>query len=157
LRRVTTKGEAFALEAEGRRVTERRTAGALLISKLRLAERSRAEGEWRIGRLGGFDLICQAHSTLSGVFRVALVMQRAKRQEITVEPELTPLGLISRLEHVLERFELDLQEQQRRASDATRRLAGYEARLGEAFPLQAELDGKRAELTRIEAELADSS
>ena len=70
---------------------------------------------------------------------------------------MTPLGLISRLEHALDRFELDLQEQQRLASDATRRLADYEARLGEAFPLQAELDGKRAQLTRIEAELADGS
>jgi len=158
LRRVTTKGEAFAFEAQGSRVTERRTAGALLISKLRLAERSRAEGEWHIGRLGGFDLVCEAHATLGGAFRVALIVRRDKHhQEITVEPDLTALGLISRLEHVLERFELDLQEQQRRASDATRRLAGYEARLGEAFPLQAELDGKRAELTRIEAELADSS
>jgi len=157
LRRVTTKGETFTFEAEGRRVTECRTAGALLITKLRLAERSRAEGEWCVGRLGGFDLVCQAHSTLSGVFQVALVLQRAKRQEITVEPDLTPLGLISRLEHVLERFELDLQDQQHLASDATRRLADYEVRLGEAFPLQAELDGKRAQLTRIEAELADSS
>ena len=70
---------------------------------------------------------------------------------------MTPLGLSSRLEHVLERFELDLQDQQHLASDATRRLADYEVRLGEAFPLQAELDGKRAQLTRIEAELADSS
>jgi hypothetical protein len=158
LRRVTTKGAAFAFEAQGRRVTERRTAGALLISKLRLAERSRAEGEWHIGRLGGFDLVCEAHATLAGAFRVALVLQRANHhQEITVEPDLTALGLISRLEHVLERFELDLQEQQRLASDASRRLADYEVRLGQTFPLQAELDGKRAELTRLEAELADSS
>jgi hypothetical protein len=78
-------------------------------------------------------------------------------QEITVEPDLTPLGLISRLEHILERFEVDLQQQQRLALDAAHRLADYEARLGEAFPLQAGLDAKRAELTRIEADLADSS
>jgi hypothetical protein len=37
------------------------------------------------------------------------------------------------------------------------RLADYESRLGEAFPLQAELDAKREELTRLEAELANSS
>jgi N12 class adenine-specific DNA methylase/adenine-specific DNA methylase len=157
-RRVTTRGEAFAFEAEGRLVTERRTAGALLLSKLRLAERSRVEGDWRIGRLGGFDLACEAHATLAGAFRVTLILQRAKHhQEITVEPDLSPLGLISRLEHILERFELDLQDQQRLASDASRRLADYEARLGEAFPLQAELDSKRAELTHIEAELAAGS
>jgi len=133
-------------------------AGALLLSKLRLAERSRTQGEWSIGRLGGFDLACEAHATLAGAFRVALVLRRtACDQEIAVEPDLTPLGLISRLEHILERFEVDLQEQQRLALDATRRLADYESRLGEAFPLQAELDAKRTELTRIEAELADNS
>ena len=157
-RRVTTKGEAFAFEGQGRVISERRTAGALLLSKLRLAERSRAEGEWGIGRLGGFDLVGAAHATLAGAFRVALVLRRADHdQEIAVEADLTPLGLISRLEHILEHFELDLQEQQRLALDATRRLADYDSRLGEAFPLQAELDAKRAELTRIEAELADSS
>jgi hypothetical protein len=117
-----------------------------------------AAGAWRIGRLGGFDIACEARTTLAGACGVALVLRRAARdQEITVEPDLTPLGLISRLEHILERFEVDLQEQQRLALDATRRLADYESRLGEAFPLQAELDGKCAELRRIEAELADSS
>ena len=157
-RRVPTRGEAFAFEGEGRVIAERRTAGGLLLSKLRLAERSRVEGDWRIGRLGGFDLACEAHATLAGAFRVTLVLQRAKHhQEITVEPDLTPLGLISRLEHILERFELDLQEQQRLALDATRRLADYENRLSQAFPLQAELDAKREELTHLEAELANGS
>jgi hypothetical protein len=41
--------------------------------------------------------------------------------------------------------------------DATRRLADYEARLGQAFPLQAELDAKREELTRLEADFANCS
>jgi hypothetical protein len=89
-------------------ISERRTAGALLLSELRLAERSRAEGEWSIGRLGGFDLAGTAHVTLAGGVRVALVVRRsACDQEIAVEPDLTPLGLISRLEHILERFEVD--------------------------------------------------
>jgi predicted RNase H-like nuclease (RuvC/YqgF family) len=67
---------------------------------------------------------------------------------------LTALGLISRLEYVLDRFEADIDEQTRRAADAARRLAGYEPRLGEVFPLQAELDEKLARIAELEADLA---
>ena len=42
----------------------------------------------------------------------------------------------------------------RRVTDAKARLAGYEPRLGEVFPLQGELDGKLFQLADIEADLA---
>ena len=44
-RRTSTRGDAFALNWEGRLVSERRTAGALILSKLRLAERAGKKGE----------------------------------------------------------------------------------------------------------------
>jgi predicted RNase H-like nuclease (RuvC/YqgF family) len=71
-----------------------------------------------------------------------------------VQDDLTALGLVSRLEYVLDRFEADLEEQTRRAADAGQRLAGYEPRLGEVFPLQAELDEKFARMAELEADLA---
>ena len=63
-----------------------------------------------------------------------------------MEPDLTPMGLISRLEYLLDRLAFDLQEQERRAHDAATRRAGYEERAGQAFPFQAELDAKLAAL-----------
>jgi hypothetical protein len=51
-------------------------------------------------------------------------------------------------------MDADLLEQRRRAIDAKARLAGYEPRLGETFPLQGELDDKLTQLSVIEADLA---
>ena len=48
-------------------------------------------------------------------------------------------------------------EQTRRERDARTRLAGYEARLGEPFPLQDELDDKLARMAQLEADLAGKS
>ena len=73
---------------------------------------------------------------------------------VEVPDELTALGLISRLEYVLDRFEAELEEERRRGVDAANRLAGYEPRLGETFVLQAELDDKLAQLAALEADLA---
>jgi predicted RNase H-like nuclease (RuvC/YqgF family) len=89
------------------------------------------------------------------MFSGQLVLDRtAYQQVIDVQDDLTALGLISRLEYILDRFEADIEEQTRRAADATQRLAGYEPRLGEVFPLQPELDEKLARMTELEADLA---
>ena len=63
----------------------------------------------------------------------------------------------ARLEHMLERFEAEREEQTRREQDARGRLAGYDARLGEPFPLQGELDDKLARMAQLEADLAGKS
>ena len=63
-------------------------------------------------------------------------------QSIDIDGETTPVGIIARLEHALDRMDAELEEQRRRAIDAKARLAGYEPRLGETFPLQGELDDK---------------
>ena len=77
-------------------------------------------------------------------------------QSIDIDGETTPVGIIARLEHVLDRMDAEIEEQRRRVTDAKARLAGYEPRLGETFPLQGELDGKLAQLAEIEADLAST-
>jgi hypothetical protein len=96
---------------------------------------------WRIGSIGGFDLTAASRRDFIGREVVpVLVMQRTEHEQtITVQDDLTALGLIARLEHALDHFEEDLETQVRQRADAIARLAGYEPRLGETFHLQAEL------------------
>ena len=77
-------------------------------------------------------------------------------QSIDIDAETTPVGIIARLEHALDRMDAELEEQRRRGIEAKTRLAGYAPRLGETFPLQGELDDRLAQLSEIEADLAST-
>jgi N12 class adenine-specific DNA methylase/adenine-specific DNA methylase len=157
-RRTPTRGDAFAMTLEDRVVSDRRIAGTLLLSKVRLAERTRQVGKHTVGAIGGFELVCHARRALPGGFEASLILKRSSYdQELAVEPDQTPMGLIARLEHALQRFEAERDEQTRREQEARARLAGYEARLGEPFPLQSELDDKLAHMAQLEADLAGKS
>jgi hypothetical protein len=135
-------------------------AGASLLTKVRLAARERAERRWTVGRIGGFDLSCAIQCDIRSGRRdlrlePELVLERTNfAQPIGIDGETTPVGIIARLEHALDRMDTELEENRRRVIDAKARLAGYEPRLGETFPLQGELDGKLAQLAEIEADLA---
>ncbi|MBV9749384.1 MAG: lactate dehydrogenase, partial [Acetobacteraceae bacterium] len=157
-RRRQTRGEAFVLLVGDRRIEDRRTAGAHLLSKLRLIEKARADTDLTLGILGGFELACWAGRTWRKEFEARLLLRRAGLdQEIETGPDLTPLGLVARLEHVLEQMPQERQEQERRASDGERRLLGYRDRIGQPFALQAELEAKQEELATLEADLAQTA
>ena len=157
-RRVPTRADAFFLQWGDRRIEERRTAGALILSKVRMLAREKKPAEMEIGLVGGFQLACAAGPTWRNDFETSLVIRRTGLdQVIELEDELTATGLIARIEHLLERMPSDLQEQERRVEEAARRLAGYKDRLGQPFPLQGELDGKLDQLAILEADLAGSA
>ena len=155
-RRIPTRGDAFSMMVAGRRVAERKVAGASLLSKVRMAVLERDTRDWTIGQIAGFDLTCRVRRNRGGQGCSAeLVLQRTgDEHRIDVEDDLTSLGLIARVEYVLDRFEADLEEQIRRQADAVARLAGYTPRLDEVFPLQGELDEKLARMAELEADLA---
>jgi len=155
-RRVPTRGDQFAMEIEGRTVTQRRAAGAALLTKARLAGREGVCRSWTVGRIGGFDLTCTIEETWPDKRPAPeLALLRTDfEQAIDIDRETTPAGIVARLEHILDRMEAERDEQRRRAGEAATRLAVYEPRLGETFPLQAELDDRLARLAEIEADLA---
>jgi N12 class adenine-specific DNA methylase/adenine-specific DNA methylase len=156
--RKPTRGDTFAMTWDGGVITERRTAGTLLLSKIRLAERAGKIMECKLGMLGGFPLICSVHNGFRAPLEAALILSRTEYdQQIPIEPDLTPMGLINRLEYTLDHFELDLHEQERRAREAANRLAGYGELLGAPFARQAELDSKLTELTALNADLAQTA
>jgi N12 class adenine-specific DNA methylase/adenine-specific DNA methylase len=155
-RRVVTRGDLFSIDVNGRTFSERKPAGDVLLSKIRLVQLERASGTWTIGRIGGFDLVCRAvHDPREKFTETTLLLARTDlTQKIEVEHDLTSLGLIARLEHLLNRFDSDLEEQVRRRDDAIRQIEGYEPRVGTPFQLQSELDEKLARMADLEADLA---
>jgi hypothetical protein len=155
-RRSSTRGDEFAIDIEGRTITQRKAAGASLLTKARLAVPERTERRWTIGRVGGFDLTCDIRPRgPDGRLMPALALERTEfAQPIGIDGETTAAGIIARLEHALDRMDAELEEHRRRVIDAKTRLAGYEPRLGEMFPLQGELDDRLAQLADIEADLA---
>jgi len=157
-RRQSTRGEAFAMEIEGRAMTQRKSAGGSLLTKIRIAARERIARRWTVGRIGGFDLTCDIRpGRRDDRLQPELVLERTNfPQPIDIDGETTAIGIIARLEHVLDRMEAEVEEQRRRATDANTRVAGFGLRLGEAFPLQGELNVKLAQLAEIEADLAST-
>ena len=155
-RRTATRGDHFAMTVEGRPFTDRAAAGALLLSKVRLAAADTTERDWTVARIGGFDLGCSVSRNRSeGGVKTILTLERSNvADEVALGPELKPLGLIARLEHMLGRFDAELEDNEAKAADAARRRAGYAARADEAFPLQGELDDKLARMAELEADLA---
>ena len=155
-RRLPTRGDQFTIDIEGRTITQRKAAGASLLTKVRLAVRERTVRSWTVGRIGGFDLTCDIQFRRHDVrLEPHLALDRTDfAQSIDIDGETTAVGIIARLEHALDRMDAELEEHRRRVIDVQVRLAGYEPRLGGAFLLQGELDGKLAQLADIEADLA---
>jgi hypothetical protein len=86
-----------------------------------------------------------------------VVMRTGADYEIELPVTVTPLGAIARLEHALSNFEGEQDDYRRRREDASRRLASYRPRIGEAFAFEAELERKREQLVDLEADLATST
>ncbi len=157
-RREPTRGDRFTMVVDGRTITQRKAAGTTLLTKVRLALRERAGRAWTVGGIGGFDLTCDVRAGgPDGRLAAELTLERTGfPQPIEMDGETTAAGVIARLEHALDRMDGELADHRRRAADAKVRLAGYEPRLGEAFPLQGELDDKLMLLAEIEADLANT-
>jgi flagellar motility protein MotE (MotC chaperone) len=150
--RVNTRGDAFTMTCEKHIITDRRKAGAMLLSRLHSATAPAAN----IGNIGGFDLSAFIDKRWGERETLLVIERNGGGHEFRITEDTTPLGLISRIEHHLERFDDELAEQQRRASEAARRQAGYDEIGTKPFPLQAELDAKEAELASLNQALAQA-
>jgi N12 class adenine-specific DNA methylase len=155
-KRTPTRGDLFTMEVESKTFVERKEAGAALLKAIRTREFEAKDGEWRLGNIGGFDLFASVAARQGlGFPRIELTMQRTvQAADIEYDSDITALGLISRLEYCLSRFEAELAEQRRAAADAAERLPPYRQRLDAPFPFAGEIEAKRQELDTINASLA---
>ncbi len=153
-----TRGEAFSLMVDGHTYTERKVAGAALLSRLRTLERNRQRGAFPIGIFAGFPLSADVRRRprLDDVveYVVDLVIERqTEEKDITIEENMSALGLVQRMERALDFITEERSYWEGRLQSAQRRLADYRPRLGGRFGLQDELDAKRAELEALDDDL----
>ena len=155
--RTPTRSDAFTMRVGERTHADRKPAGASLLSRIRIAEKERQVGRAVLGAIGGFAIGMEVERLRrgEGAVHVSVWLERTgHEQAVEIGDELTPLGLISRLEYMLDRFEVDLAEYRRRLTEAEQRLPAYRRRVGEAFALEEELHEKEDELAQLEAALA---
>ena len=143
------------MEVNGKPTTERRVAGGSLLTRIRLLAHERAVGKWTLARIGGFAVKAEGRSwgTVACQRLDVWLDRTGHEQAVEIEDELTPMGLVTRLEYMLDRMEVDLAGHRRRIVEAEAREASYGQRIGEVFAYEAELDAKQAELDAIEADL----
>ena len=155
-RRIPTSGDAFAITVGGQSFTERKPAGRALMKEIMTLVHLREEGETTIARIGGFDLVFSGQRLGQDDFRYDVTLVRTGAETgIDLALTVTPLGAVSRVEHVLSGFEEERAQYRFRLDDAKRRLASYQSRQGGEFGFEEELAEKRRQLTEIERNLAD--
>ena len=153
--RTPTRGDEFVMKVEGRMFAERKTAGDAFLKAIRHYEFKGDAGEWPLATIGSFDIAFTLTAFRKGPPHIELTMLRnGARTNLEFDHQLTALGIISRLEYVLSRFEAELAQYQRIAAENTDWLPPYRQQLGRTFPFEDELADKRQELDALEASLA---
>lgn len=94
-RRVSTRGDKFRMMVGARAFAERKAAGEALIMLARRAKPKKGGATAEISALGGFAI--EARTTHCDELELRLV-RAAKGEPILCENDVTPLGLVSRLE-----------------------------------------------------------
>ncbi|MHA7777881.1 Eco57I restriction-modification methylase domain-containing protein [Roseibium sp. M-1] len=155
-RRIPTSGDAFAITVGGQSFTERKPAGRALMKEIMTLVHLREEDEATIARVGGFDLTFSGQRIGQDNFQYDVTLVRCGAETgIDLDLTVTPLGAISRIEHVLSRFEEERAQYRFRLDDAKRRLVSYQSRQGGEFGFEEELAEKRRQLGEVEEQLTE--
>ncbi|WP_339761726.1 DEAD/DEAH box helicase family protein [uncultured Hoeflea sp.] len=155
-RRIPTSGADFTMTVGGQSFAERKPAGRALMKEIMTLVHLQEEGKTVIANIGGFDLVFSGKRYVQGDFQYDVALVRTGVEtDIDLALTVTPLGAVSRIEHVLSGFEDERSQYRFRLDDAERRLASYQTRQGGEFGFEDELAEKRQQLAKIEADLAD--
>jgi hypothetical protein len=84
-----------------------------------------------VGVIGGFSF--ELRRTYLDEVELRII-RTGKAETIECGKGVTPLGLISRLEYALSRFQVELAEERRTAAEISGWLPGFKARVGDLFP-----------------------
>jgi hypothetical protein len=130
-KRTLTRGDAFGIRIGNRAFTERRAAGETLIALAGRQKCLKPGVSAPVGVIGGFSF--ELRRTYLDEVELRII-RTGKAETIECGKGVTPLGLISRLEYALSRFQVELAEERRTAAEISGWLPGFKARVGDLFP-----------------------
>ena len=148
-------GEPFAVTVAGRTLADATSGGTAVLLALRQLVTSRHAGSHVIATYRGFEIRFEGLRRFSGKYEYELDLARTERMHATqINLGFTPQAILTRLQAMVEGFETEIADARETITHEQNRLTQFEARRGGAFPLEAELAAKQAELDAIEAGLA---
>ncbi|QSY97963.1 DEAD/DEAH box helicase family protein (plasmid) [Rhizobium bangladeshense] len=155
--RIPTAADAFRMRVGGEAFVERKPAGRALMKEVLTRVQLQEDRETEIADIGGFALVYDGERFGKDGYRFQTWLRRHGGDcEIELPITITPSGAVARLEHVLASFEAERDHHRAKLTDAKRRLASYQPRLGEKFAFEAEMEHKCRQLAEIERDLAAS-
>ena len=95
-RRIPTRGDAFTMTIGDRRLTERKAAGETLIALVRKMKPQKPGATAPIAAIGGFPIL--ARTTYFDDIELRFERALKSSDAIDLDKDVTPLGLVSRLE-----------------------------------------------------------
>ena len=131
------------------------------MGQARTAKRAEQKGRWKLGEIGGFELVCETWGStfMDETQWEATIAIAAEGRMIGIDfdHDTAPLGFIARIENTLLRFDSELADAQRLLAETERKLPGYRARDGMPFREAALLEEKEEEMASLEADLAEDT
>lgn len=106
-------------------------------------------------KIGGFEVTATGSNPASSVYYLDVAIERTDySDDIKVGKEQSGAGLLSKIEHMLGRFDDELMDLQIRERSSRKQLAEYGSRVAGEFEFAAELSAKSVELIELKKELA---
>ncbi|MDI4655879.1 helicase-related protein [Xanthobacter autotrophicus] len=153
-----TTDDSFVMTVTGNTYDERKLAGRALLKEILTLVQLQHDGDVVIAAIGDFDLEFSGERFGKDGFRyTTMLLRTGAEHEIELPVTVTPIGAVARLEHALSGFKSERENYRLRLETARKRLASYQARVGEAFAFEADLDMKREQLAEVVAQLASNA
>lgn len=167
-KRQDVRGDKFVMTVSGKPFTERAEAGAAVQEAAMgvAAAGSTSSNGVKIGEYGGFDMRLYVGSSKldleANQFTLFLDAPYLSEEEYTwggagLTRPFSALGMTSRLTNVLDSIEPEIARSKQIIEESNRAIGQLQAGMSDEFPQQSELEGKRAQLDKLNSDLQSNA
>ncbi|SFG53243.1 hypothetical protein SAMN05518801_1447 [Novosphingobium sp. CF614] len=140
-------------------ITDRKAASERILGYAHRMRMDGAEARWTLGTFNGIELELAGYESIDDEGERSLstfitALHHGENRDFELTGKTRPGTVVGRIESSIRNLDGDLAGVRANLEANKRRLAAFEARLGQDFPDTALLDDKLQELVELEADLA---